>query len=106
MWYTTEGKRVGAKVKEVDTDDKTADLYYYWPDDKKFYTEVDVPWSKLKAQPTYEIGDKVQVLDEEAWWDGEVDKHAKDGNYRVFWKQDGRRWAKTVSGTYIRARPS
>ena len=105
VWYTTEGKRVGAKVKKVDAGDKTADLYYYWPDDKKFYTEVDVPWSKLKAQPTYEIGDKVQVLDEEAWWDGEVDKHAKDGNYRVFWKQDGRRWAKTVSGTYIRARP-
>ena len=102
VWFTTEGVRVNAKVVELKG--TKAKLHYLWEKTGEFFYEpADV--KNLKPAPTYEIEDEVQIYDNGMWHDAEVDKHAKNGNYRVFWREDGKRWSKAVPGGLLRPLP-
>ena len=102
MWFTTEGVKLVARVTEIKG--TTAKLHYLWQKTDDFFYEPS-PVADLKPAPTYEIEDEVQVYDEGQWFDAEVDKHTKNGMYRVFWRQDGKRYAKAVPGGLLRQRP-
>ena len=99
VWFTTEGVRLVARVTEIKG--TTAKLHYLWQKTGDFFYEPS-PIKDLKPAPTYELEDEVQVYDEGKWFDAEVDKHTKNGMYRVFWRQDGKRYAKAVPGGLLR----
>jgi hypothetical protein len=103
VWFTTEGVKVNARVTEITG--STAKLHYLWEKTGEFFYEP-AKLADLTPAPVWEIEDEVQLYDDGKWFDAEVDKHAKGGNYRVFWRQDGRRWSKAVPGGLLRPRPS
>ena len=56
----------------------------------------------------YEIEDKVQIYDnvEKRWYNGEVDKHMKEGKYRVFYVNKTRKQVSdVVAGDRLRPKP-
>jgi len=105
IWVTKHNTRFGAKITSIEGD--KLKIEYYWRETNEEFTETIL---KTEAKPmrVYEIEDKVQIYDnvEKRWYNGEVDKHMKEGKYRVFYVNKTRKQVSdVVAGDRLRPKP-